>query len=165
MNDEGPSNTKHSGSSFDDSLDEEGIRECVDAVSLRRLVRYLLGNADRIGWPPDKLSRCQKLVCAAFRTDFVPIDRESKIGIAMATKGLVPLNGLRHPPTVGTSGWYIWWGEQLSTDDDFFVPLHARHFFDEFLEPAALLGLAPGSRFIWTMDCLDVWNDPSLLNC
>ena len=37
-----------------------------------------------------------------------------------------PVHGLRHPPTRGTSGWYVWTGD-LSDADDFFRPWHAGH--------------------------------------
>jgi antitoxin HicB len=36
---------KHSGSSFDSFLDEEGIKEAVDAVALKRVIAWQLGQA------------------------------------------------------------------------------------------------------------------------
>jgi hypothetical protein len=41
-----------------------------------------------------------------------------------------PLNGLRHPPTADTTGWYIWAGSDFSEADDFFQPLHVQHLAD-----------------------------------
>ncbi len=52
-----------------------------------------------------------------------------KVGIARNVRdGILPINGLRHPPVGDTSGWYIWAGEgEPSEDPDFFVPLHVAH--------------------------------------
>jgi antitoxin HicB len=36
---------KHSGSSFDSFLEEEGIKEAVDAVALKRVIAWQLGQA------------------------------------------------------------------------------------------------------------------------
>jgi len=39
-----------------------------------------------------------------------------KVGIARnVTSGLMPINGLRHPPEGDTTGWYIWAGEIKAT--------------------------------------------------
>lgn len=56
-----------------------------------------------------------------------------KIGIALNVKdGIVPINGLRHLPVGDTTGSYIWAGEELTEDPDFYVPLHVKHS-DEWL--------------------------------
>jgi hypothetical protein len=75
-----------------------------------------------------------------------------------------PLNGLRHPPVGETSGWYLWAGEQLGRDPDYFEPLHIAHL-DEWA-PLALkfMALAPGWRFLTDGQYEDVWFDPTLLN-
>ena len=74
-----------------------------------------------------------------------------------------PIHGLRHRPAHGTTGWYCWTGE-LSSDPDFFVPLHQRHLIGRVPELAEYLDLPPGSRFLLTPDYVDVWEDPSLLH-
>jgi hypothetical protein len=74
-----------------------------------------------------------------------------------------PINGLRHPPTIDTTGWYIWSGEHLSEDPDYFVPLHAAHLIEQQSEIVKYLGLAPGWRFLYAPGQEDVWFDGSLL--
>jgi hypothetical protein len=89
---------------------------------------------------------------------------DSKAGFAASTKGLIPMNGLRHPVKGETNGWYIWCGETLSESPDFFVPIHTYHLYQEYPEFAALLALPPGYRFLLAGDHLDVWYDGSLLS-
>ena len=83
---------------------------------------------------------------------------------ARSTQGKVPFNGLRHPVTEATSGWFIWCGESYSESADFFQPLHTFHIREEFPEISDLLGLAPGYRFLKAGDYLDIWYDPALLD-
>lgn len=87
-----------------------------------------------------------------------------KVGIALHTLHLLPLNGLRHPPEAGTCGWYIWGGEEPSDAPEFFQPLHVEHLAARC--PAALpyLGLPPGYRFLLAPGREDVWFDGSLLS-
>ena len=77
-----------------------------------------------------------------------PLDGE-KAGIALATLDQVPLNGLRHRPEAGTSGWYIWGGTTIGEAADFFDPLHHRHMAEYC--PAALpfLALPRVTTIIW----------------
>ena len=89
---------------------------------------------------------------------------ESKLGLALVTEGSRPMNGLRHPPAADTNGWFIWFGEELSTAPDFFAPVHTAHVYERYPESIRLLGLAPGYRFILDGTYLDVWFDASLLN-
>jgi hypothetical protein len=91
------------------------------------------------------------------------LDRDESIsGIALATLSLRPLNGLRHPPTETTSGWYIWGGE-FKNDPDFFQPNCTYHVIDQFPELSDLLALPPGSRWLWDGSYVDQWFDESLL--
>lgn len=47
--------------------------------------------------------------------------QQLKVGISLNVREkMTPLNGFRHPPTNDTTGWYIWVGEELSDDPDFF---------------------------------------------
>ncbi|WP_428980208.1 immunity protein Imm33 domain-containing protein [Catenovulum adriaticum] len=47
---------------------------------------------------------------------------ETKVGIALPTFGKLPINGIRHCPENDTNGWYFWYGETLSTKQNFFSP-------------------------------------------
>jgi hypothetical protein len=107
----------------------------------------------------------QRRVCRQYATEFVESSPDSKIGIAQnALVGGWPLNGLRHPPDGDTCGRYIWAGETLSADPDFFEPHHVSHVSS--LLPAVLpyLGLPPGWRFLLAENHEDVWYDPKLLS-
>src|ERR1700685_2596790 len=96
----------------------------------------------------------QKNLCQKFGTVFSPPVASEKVGIALNVKeGLKPLNGLRHPPEKGTCGWYIWAGEILSQDPDFFVPLHISHLIDWCPQALKFLGLPPGWRFLTDGAC------------
>jgi hypothetical protein len=75
-----------------------------------------------------------------------------------------PRNGLRHPPEGDTTGWYIWAGDTLSDDADFFEPLHVRHLVERCPELLKFLGLPPGWRFLVASAHEDVWEDESLLD-
>jgi hypothetical protein len=110
-----------------------------------------------------QIEEAQRAVCKQFGADFLASLPNAKIGLAISTSGQLPINGLRHPPTVGTSGWYIWCGESFSEAPDFFEPRCTHHFYDERHEVVRLLGLAPGWRFLLSGDYLDVWFDPTLL--
>jgi hypothetical protein len=85
------------------------------------------------------------------------------LGFAKSTKGLLPVNGLRHHPEGDTCGWYIWCGEEFSEDPRFFAPLCAKHFYEDYPEAAHFLGLPPGYRFLIAGNYVDVWIDPTLL--
>ena len=105
----------------------------------------------------------QKALCARIGTAFVPPSRFEKVGIALATLHLRPLNGLRHPPERGTCGWYIWGGEELSQDPEFFQPLHVHHLDDRCPAVLPYLALPPGWRFLIADGYEDVWEDRLLL--
>jgi hypothetical protein len=74
-----------------------------------------------------------------------------------------PVNGLRHPPEGGTTGRYLWSGDELSDDPDYFVPLHARHLIEWRPDVLPYLLLPPGWRFLIAPGYEDVWEDPALL--
>ncbi len=106
----------------------------------------------------------QRAVCDQHAAPFTPCAPSTKIGIsATALRGDLPLNGLRHPPENGTSGWYIWGGEELSTAPDFFKPMHIHHLSDQCPEILPYLALPPGWRFLVAPGVEDVWFDKSLL--
>lgn len=88
----------------------------------------------------------------------------TKLGIALGTIGKEPINGLRHNPENGTNGWYIWCGEEMSQEDDFFSPLHIEHIAEYLPDVQEYLDLPPGYRFlIDNNNYEDVWFDQELL--
>jgi hypothetical protein len=106
----------------------------------------------------------QRQICRRFGAEFVEAPEHLKVGIASNVRaGLMPLNGLRHPPEADTTGWYIWAGEDLSTEPDFFQPLHVAHLVEWCPPVLKYLGLAPGWRFLIDGEYEDVWFDPALL--
>lgn len=112
----------------------------------------------------DTLVRQQKDLCVRYGSPFVGSPLALKVGIAVNVKsGLLPINGLRNPPEGDTTGWYIWAGEELSDDPDFFVPLHVEHLIQWCPAVLPYLGLAPGWRFLIAGAYDDVWEDKSLL--
>ena len=89
----------------------------------------------------------------------------TKLGIALATLGKKPINGLRHNPKNGTNGWYIWCGTELSEDPEFFDSLHVEHIREYLPEVEEYLALPPGYRFLIDgNDYEDVWFEDELLN-
>jgi hypothetical protein len=100
-----------------------------------------------------------------YGVSFVASPDSHKVGIASNVKsGVKPINGLRHPVHGDTTGWYIWAGEEYSTDPGFFVPLHVSHLEDWYPSIIKYLGLPPGWRFLITDQSEDVWEDKTLLN-
>ena len=107
----------------------------------------------------------QRTLCEAHGAEFRPLNPASMLGVsACALSGTLPLHGLRHPPTAGSSGWFIWSGD-YSVRADFFSPVHAGHAIAASMPFVKFLGLAPGWRFlIGERGYVDVWFDPDLLD-
>ena len=106
----------------------------------------------------------QKRVCEKWGADFLVVQPTQKLGLAKdVVSGTLPINGLRHPPADGTSGWYIWAGGEPGENDDFFSPLHMSHIREYYPTIEKYLGLAPCWRFLVAPDHEDVWFDPTLL--
>jgi len=107
----------------------------------------------------------QKDVCLKHKADYYPSPDHLKVGIALNVKeGVRPINGLRHLAEGDTTGWYIWAGEELSNDPDFFQPLHVEHLSEWCPEIQKYLGLPPGWRFLIDGEYEDVWFDETLLD-
>ena len=88
----------------------------------------------------------------------------SKLGIALSTLGKQPINGLRHNSENGTSGWYIWCGEEYSDDEHFYSPLHVEHIEKHLPEILEYLSLPVGYRFlIDNKGYEDIWYDASMV--
>ena len=110
------------------------------------------------------MEEAQKRVCDRFAADYAPSDAALKVGIALATLGQEPINGLRHSPEGDTTGWYIWGGQEPSSANDFYQPLHVAHLTELLPAIVPYLGLPSGWRFQVAKDHEDVWFDASLLN-
>jgi|SRR5580658_2613422 hypothetical protein len=104
----------------------------------------------------------QRDVCVSQGCDFLPVSDQDKVGLASSTLGRRPINGLRHPVTSETTGWYIWCGEYFSDSPDYFQAFCVEHLLDKLPSVADLLGLSPGYRFIVDGSCLDIWFDEKL---
>lgn len=112
----------------------------------------------------NEVSAEQAAVCDREGVTPVAAPSEMKVGISLNVRqGVLPINGLRHPPSGDTTGWYIWAGEELSDDPDFFVPLHAAHLAEWCPAVVRFLALPPGWRFLVADHYEDVWRDPALL--
>jgi hypothetical protein len=109
-----------------------------------------------------EISDLQRRVCREQGREFVACAGDSKLGLAIQTIGRTPINGLRHPPTADTNGWYIWAGD-WSSDVNFFSPLHTEHLAERLPDVIEFLGLPPGSRFLLAGEYVDIWFDESLL--
>lgn len=113
----------------------------------------------------EKYIKEQMSICNKYKAEYVESTNELKLGIAQNVKdGITPINGLRMPIENGTTGWYIWAGEEMGTEEDFFLPLHVQHIDEWAPEIKKYLGLSPGWRFLIDGDYEDVWYDPNLLN-
>lgn len=107
----------------------------------------------------------QKLICAKYEAALWLTLPDEIIGVAenLNLEATI-LNGLRHNPTKGTAGWYLWAGEELSADPDFFKPIHMMHLRDRRPDIIQYLGLGPGWRFLVVPneDHIDVWHDKTI---
>lgn len=102
--------------------------------------------------------------CARLGAEYLETSDTEILGVSETVlQGMLPINGLRHPPSGDTSGWFIWAGATLSDAPDFFKPLHASHIHEWCAQVEPFLGLAPGWRFLIGDDYEDVWFDPELL--
>lgn len=112
----------------------------------------------------DDIRKSQRDVCAKFGAPFVECHATLKIGLSRGFNiREYPINGLRHPLEVGTTGWFIWSGA-WSDSADFFEPHHLYHLHSQNHPITKFLGLAPGWRFFLAPDHEDVWEDLKLLD-
>jgi hypothetical protein len=114
--------------------------------------------------PIAEIEARQRASCEEYSVAFVSSPPELKTGFATSTKERTPINGLRHVPEIGTTGWYIWCGEGFSDAADFFAPVHTSLIYDDYPQIVSLMGLPPGHRFLVAGAYLDVWFDNSLLS-
>lgn len=114
----------------------------------------------------DSILFIQMQLTARFAAVPTPPLQGVKVGVSKNVRSpdVNPLNGLRHSAAAGTSGWFIWRGEDLGTADDFFDPLHVEHLTTWCPEAVPYLALPAGWRFLLAPGYEDVWFDESLLN-
>jgi hypothetical protein len=89
-----------------------------------------------------------------------------KLGISQNFfSGKMPINGLRIPIKKDdtTCGWYLWAGETVSKDVDYFQPLHVHHLIEKYPPVLPYLGLPQGWRFLIAGAYEDVWFDEETL--
>jgi hypothetical protein len=106
----------------------------------------------------------QRAICDRYGAQFLPPAPGTRIGIALRTLGLVPLNGLRVEPENAVCGWYLWGGDEPSDDEDFYQPMCIEHIADRCPAAVPFLALPPGWRFLTADDYVDVWYDARLIN-
>lgn len=106
--------------------------------------------------------KTQEELCSRFGVVAETPDAREKLGIAFASIGQFPINGLR-VQLDGTCGWFIWCGGEASTDPDFYQPLHVTHIAEYLPLVEPYLSLPPGYRFQIADGHEDVWFDPALL--
>lgn len=114
---------------------------------------------------PNEMLEKQRMVCQKHSVHIDVPKPGSKLGISLKSKKAgLPLNGLRHSPEKGTNGWYIWWGDELGSANDFFDSMHVEHLGEECPEVMEYLALPPGWRFLIQGDYADVWYDSNLIS-
>ena len=110
------------------------------------------------------IREAQEAVCRRYGATFTPTDETYKLGMSVsAMQCEAPLNGLRHPPESGTSGWFVWGRETLSNHPDFFKSIHVYHAQELCCAVLPYLGLPPRWRFLIADGHEDVWFDEALL--
>jgi hypothetical protein len=110
-----------------------------------------------------EVSEQQAAVCIRIAADPDPVAVDAVVGIGRDLTA-VPINGLRHRPAAGESGWYIWTGAEIDrSDDGFFEPVHARHLADLCPQVLPYLAMPPGWRFLLAPGHEDLWYDESLI--
>lgn len=108
--------------------------------------------------------QAQSDVCLRYGVQPVRPLPGTKIGISLNLRsGLLPVNGMRYYPENGTNGWYIWAGEEMGAEADFFVPLHMEHLTEWCPQVMKFLALPPGWRFLCAPDYEDAWSDEEFL--
>jgi len=107
----------------------------------------------------------QKMICEKLGVPWHPIEPRSLIAFNESLfSSVAPINGLRHPKQVVIDGWYLWSGEEISEDEDYFKPIHVEHLIERKGIVLKYLALPPGWRFqIDENGYEDIWYDPLIL--
>jgi len=103
----------------------------------------------------------QREICERYGSPVIYPNEHLKIGVALQTKGKLPVRGDRLQPENGTDGWYIWAGDDFSEDPDFYQPVHIVHLHEIWPELIPYLALAPGYHFVIDdKGYEDIWYEP-----
>jgi len=103
----------------------------------------------------------QREICERYGSLVIYPNEHLKIGVALQTKGKLPVRGDRLQPENGTDGWYIWAGDDFSEDPDFYQPVHIVHLHEIWPELIPYLALAPGYHFVIDdKGYEDIWYEP-----
>jgi hypothetical protein len=106
----------------------------------------------------------QLAVCEKYHVRPQAVLRHDRLSIALDTLDLAPINGLRLPSLSGSSGWFIYGGENPSDDPHFYQPLCVTHLGQHCEIAVPYLFLPAGWRFqIDSHGYEDVWYDDSLM--
>jgi hypothetical protein len=159
---------RYQGREFSIWSDEPGelvlVHNGLRAGKLEKLCMEMAAVWDKFDGSVPRPSAEQAATCDEHAVlPLVPGERQ-KLGIALHTLHLEPLNGLRHREAALTSGWYIWGGPELDQSPDFFDPLHHSHLLERCPQVARFLALPPGWRFLVAPGQVDIWFDASLLS-
>jgi hypothetical protein len=79
------------------------------------------------GGPMTSATNDQQETYKRFSVTPIAAPQDMKLSKRLSMAGI---RGLRHAPAGDTTGWFIWAGEELSDDPDFFVPVHVSHISD-----------------------------------
>jgi hypothetical protein len=110
------------------------------------------------------LDELQRHICQTYGAAFDPPVPSSKVGIALQTMSRIPINGMRIPPTETTCGWYIYAGEECSSDPHFYQPMCLEHLERHCRFALPFVCLPPGWRFLTDgRGYIDAWFDEQLL--
>jgi hypothetical protein len=108
---------------------------------------------------PTQLSLCEK-----YATRPQLLLQHDRLGIAIDTLSLAPINGLRIPALSGSSGWFIYGGDSPSEDPSFYQPLCVTHLSKHCEIAIPYMCLPAGWRFqIDANGYEDVWYDEALM--
>lgn len=109
----------------------------------------------------------QNTLCKKYNAEYLEAAPGTIVGVAKDfSMAKMPINGLRHPREKNASGWYIWSGDEYSSEQDYFEPMHLSHVVAKYPFLLPYLGLAPGWRFLIDPNNSyeDVWFDKQLLD-
>ena len=105
----------------------------------------------------DDYLKDQHATCERYNVDWVYADIKLKIGIAdNVFTDVIPINGMRHQVENGTTGWYIWSGENFSINSDFFKPFCVKHLIELNQKLSNILVFLPVTGFSLTIKDLKI---------
>ena len=113
----------------------------------------------------DSLAELQRAVCERASTTpayLLPTDRVAIARDFDVTRH--PINGLRHPAHGNMCGWYLWAGDVLSQEPDYFNVICYEHMVAEEWDLLQYLALPAGWRFLTAPGHEDIWFDQALFD-